>query len=199
MFHFQPGPSRRLPSMPSPTRTQEAVLRAAIRVWGRDSQASLGQVAAEAGLGRTTVHRTYPDRAALVSAVDHEVREIFAAAARRARIEDGSAPEALARLVVAFLDLGDPLRLVLADAAVVDPGDWHDGEASHPRLTALFRRGVDEGHFDPHLDPEWMVMTMWLLLYGAWLLYDQEELSLRDAHWLLLRTVENAVRRPPDT
>ncbi|HUW15956.1 MAG TPA: TetR family transcriptional regulator, partial [Actinomycetes bacterium] len=50
-------------------RTRRAVLDAAARLFGKNSTASLSDVAAAAGVGRTTVHRCFATREELVRAL----------------------------------------------------------------------------------------------------------------------------------
>lgn len=184
--------------MGSADRTNLAILDAAIAAWARDSGASLAAVAAAAGVGRTTLHRFHPDRAALVGAVDVEVRERFSAATERASIDHGGAMSALHRLCVEYLMLGDALRLVFADNSVIDPGEWDSGAASHANLIALFARGQRDGAFDSVLDPEWMVLTMWFLLCGAWMVMDEADLARADVAGMLMRTLAGAVSTKPE-
>src|SRR5699024_10886112 len=171
--------------MGSADRTNLAILDAAIATWAQDSGASLGTVASAAGVGRTTLHRFHPDRAALIAAVDAEVRERFSAATERARIDEGRAMGALHRLCVEYLTLGEALRLVFADNSVIDPGEWDTGAASHANLIALFARGQQDGSFDTVLDAEWMVLTMWFLLCGAWMVMVEADLSRADVTGML--------------
>jgi len=184
--------------MGSADRTNLAILDAAIATWAQDSGASLGTVASAAGVGRTTLHRFHPDRAALIAAVDAEVRERFSAATERARIDEGRAMGALHRLCVEYLTLGEALRLVFADNSVIDPGEWDTGAASHANLIALFARGQQDGSFDTVLDAEWMVLTMWFLLCGAWMVMVEADLSRADVTGMLMRTLAGAVRAKPD-
>lgn len=184
--------------MGSADRTNLAILDAAIATWAQDSGASLGTVASAAGVGRTTLHRFHPDRAALIAAVDAEVRERFSAATERARIDEGRAMGALHRLCVEYLTLGEALRLVFADNSVIDPGEWDTGAASHANLIALFARGQQDGSFDTVLDAEWMVLTMWFLLCGAWMVMVEADLSRADVTGMLMRTLAGAVGAKPD-
>ena len=64
------------------TRTRQAILAAAVTVFARDPSAALGEVAAAAGVGRTTLHRYFPERSDLLSALVVHVLEQVAAAMR---------------------------------------------------------------------------------------------------------------------
>ena len=50
-------------------RTRRAILDAAVGALARDASASLAEVASAAGVGRTTVHRYFPERADLLRAL----------------------------------------------------------------------------------------------------------------------------------
>ena len=50
-------------------RTRKAILDAAIGVLATDPAASLGQIADAADVGRTTLHRYFPERADLLTAL----------------------------------------------------------------------------------------------------------------------------------
>ncbi|MDN5725578.1 MAG: hypothetical protein L0G99_06540 [Propionibacteriales bacterium] len=178
-------------------RTQRAIIDAAISTWARDPAASLGVVAAAAGVGRTTLHRFHPDRAALLAAVNTELQIQFGQATARAVIDDGPAMAALRRLCIEFLALGEPLRMVFADNSPVDPEAWTSGDGSHQHLQSLFHRGQADGSFDETLDPEWMLLTMWLLLFGAWAVMDETKIPRADAADLLMRTLAGAVGAKP--
>lgn len=183
--------------MSSVDRTQRAILDAAISTWARNPSASLGDIATAAGVGRTTLHRFHHDRADLLAAVDTELQHLFGAAAARAAIDDGPAMTALRRLCVEYLALGEPLRMIFTDNSPVDPERWTTGEGSHEHLQSLFRRGQADGDFDEVLDPEWMVLTMWLLLFGAWAVMDEAALPRADAADLCMRTLAGAVGAKP--
>ena len=51
------------------TRTRQAILAAAVTVFARDPSAALGEVAAAAGVGRTTLHRYFAERSDLLAAL----------------------------------------------------------------------------------------------------------------------------------
>ena len=80
------------------TRTRQAILAAAVTVFARDPSAALGEVAAAAGVGRTTLHRYFPERSDLLSALATHLLEAVAAAMERAAPALGPAPEALGRV-----------------------------------------------------------------------------------------------------
>lgn len=113
-------------------RTRRAILDAAMTVLADNATASLSDIAATADVGRSTVHRYYPERSDLLRALARHVHELTIAAIDRADPMHGPVDAALRRVVESQLDLG-PIVLfvyseptILADpelAAYLDSGD----------------------------------------------------------------------------
>jgi TetR/AcrR family transcriptional repressor of lfrA len=148
------------------SRTRRDIVAAAIDTWALDTHASLGAVAAAAGVGRTTVHRYFPDRDALVGAVDQECRERFDAAAARASLGEGRGAEALGRLLREVVALGPVLGLVFVDDPLVDPETW-EGEGRPDPFEGVVVRGLADGSLDPDVPAGWIVVQCWAALFGA--------------------------------
>lgn len=186
-------------------RTVRDIVQAAISCWGRDGTASLGEVARNAGVGRTTLNRHFTDRAALVAAVDAACMDLFTLANQKARPEEGTGLSALQRLCVEYVDLGDVLGLVFADNPVVDPDRWGDHVSDHGRgggtdtseldpLSAAVARGQADGSIDVELPTEWVGTLAWTSLYAAWLGISTEQVSRQEAARLLTRTLTSGVQ-----
>lgn len=197
-------------------RTRRDLVQAAISCWSADSSASLGQVAQTAGVGRTTLNRYFTDRAELLAAVDAECRDRFLAAVVRARPADGTGREALQRLCVEIVELGELLGLIFADNAVVDPDTWGtdpvDGAASaaaaveHEEgkdgedddndgdpLGAAAVRGHADGSIDPTLPPAWVATLAWTSMFAAWLSISSGATTQHEAGQLLVRTLGRGI------
>ncbi|MFD0149688.1 TetR/AcrR family transcriptional regulator [Streptomyces sp. NPDC055721] len=150
-------------------RTRRAILDAAVTLLSVDPAASLGDVAEAAGVGRTTVHRYFPERSDLIAAIGADITERVEVATDRARLDDGPAPEALERLCQEYFELGDRLMLLYD---VPQFAEWSGFEQETPAdraILALLRRGQEQGTLDPHTDTGWMQEVLWALLYAAWL------------------------------
>ncbi|WP_158548066.1 TetR/AcrR family transcriptional regulator [Desertihabitans brevis] len=173
------------------TRTRQAVVEAAVACWSTDPSASLGEVAARAGVGRSTLNRHFSGRAELVAAVDQLCRERFRAAAAGARPEEGTGLEALQRLALALLELRDLLGLVFGDDAPIDPDSWEDDE--HAELEQVLRRGYADGSLAGDLPPEWLATVLWTTLFGAWLLLREGRFSSHEVGTLMIRTLARGV------
>lgn len=193
---------------PVQERTRQAIVTAAVETWAEDRNATLAQIAAAAGVGRSTVHRYFADRAELLAAVDQECQRRFVVATERARPGDGSGLEACHRLCQEYLELGPVLGLIFADNALVDPDSWSAsagagdtdaGEDDDDPFAAAIRRGHRDRTVDPELPVGWSVTALWMLLYSAWLYSSTGQASRREVSVLLVRTVAGAIgRSAPD-
>ncbi|WP_329077153.1 helix-turn-helix domain-containing protein [Streptomyces niveus] len=176
-------------------RTRRAIIDAAVATLSADHAASLADVAEAAGVGRTTVHRYFPERSDLLAAIGTDVRERIEAATARARLGEGPAPAALDRLCLEFFELGD--RLMLLDDV---PQFWawsglEEDEAQAPsdrELLALVRRGQREGTLDPEVDDTWLHTVLWAMLYAAWEQTREYDTPKHTALSLCLRTLRKA-------
>jgi AcrR family transcriptional regulator len=171
------------------SRTRRAIIDAAVTVLARDPSASLGEVAAAADVGRTTLHRYFAERSDLTSALAVHTLEQVAAATDRAAPSHGSASEALARVCREYFELGDVLTLMFNDPHVgADPA--YEQELEHDRqLIELIARGQAEGTIDPAFPPTWLQYTLWALLYTSWSLMREESLPRHQALELCLRSL----------
>lgn len=156
------------PATPTTERTRRAIVAAAMETWAADRNATLADICRAGGIARSTLHRYFADRTALLAAVDQECHRQFTAAAVRAHPDDGPGLEAVIRLCQELLALGPPLGLVFSDNALVDPDSWTDAEISEQGLTAVIRRGQQDGTIDPAQPADWIAVVIWMMLAGAW-------------------------------
>ncbi|WP_375423143.1 TetR/AcrR family transcriptional regulator [uncultured Friedmanniella sp.] len=186
--------------MPTPppagksARTRRDLVQAAIESWSVDNTRSLGEVAHAAGVGRTTLNRYFPSRAALVAAVDEECRIRFDAAIRGARPDADDGLAAVVRMCAEVLQLGPVLGLIFADSALVDPDSW--GAGSGPEvMTAGLLRGQRDGSVASDLPAEWIATHTWTTLFGAWLVIRSEDATTAEVTQLLARTLTGGISR----
>ncbi|WP_211234731.1 TetR/AcrR family transcriptional regulator [Glycomyces arizonensis] len=175
---------------PAARRTRRLIIEAGIAVLAERTSATLSEIAAAADVSRSTLHRHFADRNDLLAAIDAECRARFKRAEAAARLGEGSALDSLDRLAQEYLGLGLVLGLVFADNAPVDPDSWDD-EDGDGGLAVVIEGGQREGDIDPELSTEWVDVTFWTLLFGAWLSL-QGGMSRRDVAFQLSRTVRKA-------
>ena len=96
------------------------IQEAAIRLWAEEPNAGVADVAAAAGVGRATLYRHFPTRESLLEAIRTQGLIDGEAAVEACRLEEGSATEALSRLLAAWLELGDRYRVVVANPSQPD-------------------------------------------------------------------------------
>ncbi|MFC6567543.1 TetR/AcrR family transcriptional regulator [Actinoplanes utahensis] len=171
----------------SRARTRQAILDAAIEVLSRNPAAPLGDVAAAADVGRTTLHRYFPERSDLIAALKEEAGRRLDQAGMRARVEEDTGAAALRRLCQEYFDLGDTLSLLFQEQVSFEAG-------CDDEVESMVRRGHADGSIDPELPPVWVQSLMWSHLYAAWSYLAETGASRHDTLRLLLRCVEGAVR-----
>lgn len=151
-------------------RTRRAILDAGTAVLAQNPTASLADVAAAAGVGRTTVHRYFAERSDLVDAIGADVLDKIGAATDRARPDDGPALTALERVCQEYFELGESLAIIFDEsmAATWNWASWEEDTEADLALARLVDRGREEGTLDGRLDTDWIVQVLWSLLYVAW-------------------------------
>ncbi|WP_170970499.1 TetR/AcrR family transcriptional regulator [Streptomyces zhaozhouensis] len=180
-------------------RTRRAILDAAIEVYARDSSASLGEIARAAQVGRSTLHRYFADRSALVHALLEDCAEATRRAVEEARLEDGPVADAFRRLVRAMFDLGYRVNFLFSEDTVTS-AEWDETgwDAAHVPMALLFRRGQDEGYFDEEYEVDWFVRTLWYLISAGWEAMDEDGMPRHVALELVTRTLEGGLRPRAD-
>ncbi|BBH70565.1 TetR family transcriptional regulator [Actinoplanes sp. OR16] len=173
-------------------RTRQAILDAAITVFARNPAAPLGDVATAAGVGRTTLHRYYADRAELIVALRSEALSRLEAARVRARISDDTAGDAVRRLGQEYFDLGDVLSLLFNEQVSLD--SVPAGGGCDPEFTALVARGHADGTIDPSLPADWVQSVLWAQLYAGWSYMAEQRVSRHEALRLVLHCLGGALR-----
>jgi TetR/AcrR family transcriptional regulator, repressor for lfrA len=144
------------------SRTRRAILDAAATVLAENASASLGDIAAAAEVGRSTLHRYFAERTDLLHALALHVHAMSNAAIERAEVDCGPPIEALRRVVECQLDLGPIVPFVYADpanyadkelAAILDSGD--------EVIVEVLDRVATQGSTGP---PGWPRTVFWALL-----------------------------------
>ncbi len=180
----------------SRARTRQAILQAAIEAWSRNQAASLSEIAAAAQVGRTTLHRYFPERSDLLAGVVSEGVTRLNRATARARLGEGSGAEALQRLCTEYFELGDLLSLIFSDPQLVGDPAWST-EVRDDDFHAMIARGHADGSIDPALPATWLQSVLWSQLYAAWSYLTDHNASRHETLTLLTRTLTAAIKPPP--
>ena len=172
------------------------IQEAAIRLWADEPNAGVADVAAAAGVGRATLYRHFPTRESLLEAIRGQGLSDGEAAVEACRLDQGSATDALSRLLAAWLELGDRYRVVVAN-----PSQPHNlaARAREERLgevvQGLIVRGQAEGDFSSDVPAVWSTSAVGALLVAAIQGVGEGRIPREDAHPLLIRSAI-AVLRP---
>lgn len=177
----------------SRARTRQAIIDAAIAVLGKNLSAPLGEVAAAADVGRTTLHRYYPERSDLIRAIKAESVLRLRQATERARLDEGTGADALCRLCEEYFDLGNVLSLIFSEQQFLAEEDWCSFGTSEDLFRVTVERGHRDGSIDPELPPRWVESLLWSLLYAAWSYLAEHGESRHRVLRLALRTLKGAI------
>lgn len=176
-------------------RTRGAILAAAASVLARDRTATLSDIAEASGVGRTTLHRYFPDRESLTEAAIKDSIQAIQQSVSEAVLDQGSPLDAMRRAVAAMVAVGDRLMFVFGDPRVLE-GYGAQGGAAPPDdpVIDLIRRGQAEGVFDPEVSASWIQHVLWVLVYRGCEDADSGELPRHGITATVIRTLENGIR-----
>lgn len=171
---------------PTQDRTRRLVVQAAITVLSANRSAGMRQVADAAGVARSTVHRYFPDRAALEQGIDELVQAEYDQVVAGARLGEGAGLEALLRLGTELFDRLDVF------------GWWfllhHDEpDEEEPELLEVAGRGIADGSLDPEQPAWWVVDTLWSLLFSAHLALRAGRITRSEVRELFVRSLRRSI------
>ena len=150
-----PGP----PRSALQERVSRAILEAAARVLARrGEQASMNDVAAEAGVARATLYRYFPSRSVLL---DELARLAVADAAERlasARVDELDAEQGVTRAVRALVEVGDPFVVLARERAGLAPEQF-EGALAGP-VRRMLERGQEAGDVRDDLPSAWLTQSL---------------------------------------
>ena len=142
-------------------RTRRAILDAAMSLLADDPAAALGDIAAAADVGRSTLHRYFPERIDLLRALALHVHAISNAAIARAEPDCGPPAEALRRVVECQLDLGPIVPFVYHDPVLAaDPEVGPALDSGDESIVEVLNRVATHAAGPP----EWPRLVFWALL-----------------------------------
>lgn len=178
------------------TVDREQVLRTAAGLLSRKATSTMDEVARAAGIGRATLHRHFAGREALVRALeDLGIRE-FETALDAARLAEGPAPDALRRLIAATEPSAGLLAFLVTENQLFEGEEINQGWARlDARVSALFRRGQDEGDFRIDLTPAWLTEALYGLIGScAWAVQDGR-VAGKDYQFMIAELLLGGARR----
>ncbi|MEV0848866.1 TetR/AcrR family transcriptional regulator [Streptomyces sp. NPDC049954] len=144
---------------------REQVLRAAATLLVRSSGATMDEVARAAGISRATLHRHFAGRDALVRALEELGLRECEAAVEAARVTEGSAEEAVRRVVAELQSAAPLLSFLITENQLFQGDQVNEGWARlDRRFGELFTRGQLAGEFRIDLTPVWLTEALYALI-----------------------------------
>ena len=141
-------PPRRLDAV----RNDERIDTGALEELGRDPAAGMEAIAAACGVSRATLFRRYPSREALLDGLRERAHAHLAEAVEAAQLQEGSATEALDRLIDALVEASIPYSFLLQNPV---SAAHREGQFIASPLERLIKRGQESGEFSRDAPPRW--------------------------------------------
>jgi len=122
----------------------------------------LGDIAAAAEVGRSTLHRYFPERSDLLRALARHVHALSNAAIERAEPDCGPPVEALRRVVECQLDLGPIVPFIFNEPTLVADAELAaELDTGDEAIVEVLNRASCQGSAGP---PGWPRLVFWALL-----------------------------------
>lgn len=181
---------------------REALIAEATRVVAAKPQSSMADVAAEIGIGRTTLYRHFRDRETMIDEIAKAGARTFILAFLSAGPETGAGLEAVERICTQLFAIPDVLTLMFADhpiitdevfAAVGQKTTEGGNTPDEDPLQAVIARGQRDGSINPSLPVAWASSYVYLTI-AAGHLYRQAANSGGDASAQALDLTVRAIR-----
>ncbi|MEU4530063.1 TetR/AcrR family transcriptional regulator [Micromonospora ureilytica] len=140
-------------------RNSSSILDAAVRLLDAQPDASLDAIAGAAGVTRQTVYAHFPSREHLMAAVVRRITDEAVAAMDAAEPDNGSATDALIRVLEAGAQTAGRYPVLLQQIASLPVSPHADEERHAPvaaRINRVIQRGQASGEFDKGLPAAWL-------------------------------------------
>src|SRR5215472_8367594 len=179
-----------------PRRTaRPPLLDVAAEVLVADPAASLAEVAAAAGIGRTTLHKHYATRDDLLCAVAHRAIDLWEQAVSEVTSTDPDG--GLWALTAAMIPIGPQLAFLWRTPAFDHiPEISQRWKAAETRGLAVLQRAQDRGIITASVPDWWLLQTFYSVIYVAAESVGDGKLAPLDAPGLALSTFLHGIGAP---
>ncbi|MDQ0662230.1 AcrR family transcriptional regulator [Arthrobacter ulcerisalmonis] len=148
-------------------RTVRAIVEAAEQVLSRDPGASMEQIGDAAGVARTTVHRRFTSRQALIDALAISAKQQLAEAVEESRPDTSPPLVALYRVTANVLKTKNAWKYTLGSHAEDTSAAADIWDQINARTLDLMSRAQREGLLDPSADLQWTRQVYYALMSEA--------------------------------
>ncbi len=195
-------PTKRPAPAPEPPRRRAdaersvaRIMDAAVDALASDPEASMAEIARQAGVVRATVYVHFPTRDALIEAVTERAIAEATAAIEAADPLRGDAADALRRVVAsAWRTLGRYHALVALNTQLPQPALRARHHAVLATLEPLIERGQRDGVFRSDVPPSWHLSMVLALIHAASAELRSGRISRDRTEDALLATILGAIR-----
>lgn len=148
-------------------RHRRALLSAAADELSRNPESSMDDVAKAANLTRATLYRHFSNRQTLLKAIQAEALARATQTLTDCRLDEGSALEALRRVIAALSRQGMRFRIILLRVPEHNARFLAQREQVLAPLLQVINRAQEEGDVRADLSPEWILTAVTSLLIAA--------------------------------
>jgi len=162
----------------------EPVLRAAVTLLLRRPASSMDEIARAAGISRATLHRMFPGRPVLIGALGVEATRRLGRALDASDLDDAGpdTPAVLRRLVDNLMPCAEYLAFLYGESSLVgDPDLEQAWTVMDDRVSAVVRRGQENGSMRVDLTAQWVAEALFSFVAGAGWAVHEGRLAGRDA------------------
>jgi AcrR family transcriptional regulator len=179
------------------TVSTDDLLTVATQVLVTSPAASMSEVAAAAGISRTTLHSRFPSRQTLLVALAMGAMDLIEAAYVEARMDEGPVTDALGRAVELMIPLGPRVEYLLRESSLkAEPDVVRRHRELDVPLLELVRREQRDQTLRADLPDWWIVAFLAAALFAAWAAVADGRLAPRDAGRLVRDSVLDGVAKP---
>jgi AcrR family transcriptional regulator len=169
-----------------PASSRDRIVAAAATVWAADPSASLDTIAQSAGVGRATLHRHFPSRAALIRTAAFDGVAALASALDAAALSQREPAAALDALIGILVPFGDRLHFLLVTGDLIGDPELAAAEAViDAPIRAVLDAAAAAGVLRRDVPGVWRFRALEALLYAAWTAVAAGEIARLDAPQLV--------------
>lgn len=181
-------------------RTEQAILNAASKVWAYNRTASLPQIAEAAGVGRTTLHRYFPEREMLLKAAVQYSLQAINCSVVDAQPAMGTPSQALERVITALVANSELITFVFSgqSLSVQETSSKDEKTTDRDPIIELIKRGQTEGVFSKDVTSEWIQQVIWAIIYTAFEQVNKGAIDKYQLVTIIITTLQSGIYKHID-
>jgi AcrR family transcriptional regulator len=175
------------------TRAERRIIEQVAPVLAEGRGRTMQEIADVSGVGRTTLYRHFRTREDLIRAIKLQALEDARAAISASRPDEGSAEDALRRVIAGIVNVGDRYRILIEEGMTKEE-DMHEHADLVAAFFSLVERGQREGVFTTAMSPQWILTAMGSLIMAAIQQVHEGELARNYAATTVADTLLGGIR-----